>query len=177
MPLRAQPIGAAPLRLGAGPDDLGRLAAAQFEDQPRRDFQTGADKGRVDAALEAIARVADDVEPAAGRGGADRIEQRRLDIDLGRRLGAAGRLAADHAAEALHAVVVGDRGDLRVELVFAAVERQQPLARPREAHDEVAAELAGVEDVQRPVQVEGQEIGDVDQRRDRPQPDRLRAGP
>ena len=120
------------------PDDFGRLAAAQFEDQPCGDFETGADKSRVDAALEAIARVADDFEPAAGRGGADRIEQRRLDIDFGRRLGNAGRLAADHAAEALHAVIVGDRGDFRVELVFAAVQRQQPLAGPREAHDEIA---------------------------------------
>ena len=133
----------------------------------------GADKGRIEAALEAVARVADDVEPPAGGGGAHRVEQRRLDKHLGRRLGAAGRLAADHAAEALHAAVVGDRGHLRVELVFAAVERQQLLAGPGEAHDEIAPELAGVEHVQRPVQVEGQEIGDVDQRRNRPQPDRL----
>jgi hypothetical protein len=62
-----------------------------------------------------------------------------------------GRLAADHAAEALHAGVVGDRGDLRVELVFAAVQRQQLFAGAREAHGQIAPELAGIEHVQGPV--------------------------
>ena len=174
-PLGAQQILAAPLRLGARHDDLGRLAAAQFEDQPGRDFEARPDKGRVDAALEAVARVAGDLEPAPGRGGADRIEEGRLDKDLGRRLGAPGRLAADHAAEALHPGRVGDRGDFRVELVFAAVQREQLFAGPGEAHGQVAGELAGVEHMQRPVEVEGHEIGDVDEGRDRPQPDRFEA--
>ncbi len=176
-PLRAQHIAAAPFRLGPGPDDLGRLAAAQFEDQPGGDFETGADKRRVDAALEAVARVADDFEAAAGCGGTDRVEQRCLDINFGGRVGNAGRLAADHAAEALHAVVVGDRGDFGVEFIFAAVQRQEPLALPREAHDEIALELLRVEDVQRPVQIEGQKIRDIDERRDRPETDRFEPGP
>ena len=172
-PLRPQSVFAPPLRLGAGHDDFGGLSAAQFEDQPGRDLETRPDKGRVDAALEAVARVAGDIEPPPGRGGAERIEQRRLDKDFARRLGAAGRLAADHAAEALHPGTVGDRGDLRVELVFAAIEREQLFAGPGEAHGQIALELAGVEHMQRPVEIEGHEIGDVDQRRDRPQPDRF----
>ena len=40
------------------------------------------------------------------------------------------------------------------------------------AHDEIAGDLGGVEDVQRPAAVEGDVVGDVDQRVDRPQPDR-----
>ncbi len=90
-PLGAQQILAPPSRLGAGDDDLGGLAAAQFEDQPSRDFKARPDKSRVDAALEPIARVTGDLEPAPGRGGADRIEEGRLDKHLGRRLGASRR--------------------------------------------------------------------------------------
>jgi hypothetical protein len=116
-------------------------------------------------------------QPPPGRGGADRIEQRRLDEHLGCRLGTAGPFATDHAAKALHPGLVGDRGHFRIERVFAAVERQHPLAGLGEAHGQVALELAGVEDVQRPVHVEGQEIGDVDQSRDRPQPDCLEPVP
>ena len=73
--LGAQHVMPPPIRHGAGDHDLARLAAAQFEHQPRRDFEPGADEIGVEAALEAIARVAGDVEPAAGRGGAHRIEQ------------------------------------------------------------------------------------------------------
>ena len=75
------------------------------------------------------------------------------------------------------AAVVGDHGHLGIERVALAVERRELLAAPRAAHREIAVELVGVEDVERPVEIEGEEIGDVDQRRDRPQPDRLRAGP
>ena len=172
-PLGAQHITAPPIRHGAGCDDLRRLAAAQLQDQPRRDLQPVPDKCRVEAALEAIAGVARDVELAAGRRGADRIEERGLDEDLGRRFGAAGRLAADHAAEALHAGAVGDDRHFRIERVFLSVECEQGFAGPREPHRQVAREPAGIEDVQRPVEIEGQKIRDVDERRDRPQPDRL----
>ena len=37
---------------------------------------------------------------------------------------------------------------------------------------EIAAHFGGIEHVQRPAAVEGDEVGDVDQRIDRPQPDR-----
>src|SRR5205814_632769 len=110
-PLGPQPIVTPPLRRGAGRDDLGWFPAAQLEDEARRDLEPGPDKGWIDPALETVARIADDLEPTPGRGGADRVEQCRLDKHLGRRLGAPGRLAADHATEALHAGRVGDRGD------------------------------------------------------------------
>jgi hypothetical protein len=109
---------------------------------------------------------------APGRRGAHRVEQRRLDIDIARRGGAAGALAADDAAQAQHVAVVGDHRHVGVKRVALAVERRQRLAGPRAAHDKVAGDLVGVEDVERPVEIEGDEIGDVDQRRDRPQADR-----
>ena len=117
--LGAQHIAAPPIGRDAGGDDFRRFAAAQFEHQPGRDFEPVADKGRVEPALEAIARVARDVEPAAGGGGAYRIEQSRLDEHFGRGVGAAGRVAADDPAEALHPAAVGDHRYLGVERVFA----------------------------------------------------------
>ena len=44
-------------------------------------------EGRVDAALEAVAGVGVDAQPAAGAGGADRVEVGRLDEDVGGGLG------------------------------------------------------------------------------------------
>ena len=92
-------------------------------------------------------------------------------------------LAAHDAADRLDLIVVGDHHHARLQLVFEAVERQHLLARPRHAHGGIARHLVGVEHVQRPVEVVGHQVGDVDQRRDRAQADRdqpllqpLRAG-
>ncbi len=67
---------APPGRHGARDADLRRLAAAQLEDEPRRDLDAGTGEFGIEAALEAVARVALQIELAAGRGGAQRIEQR-----------------------------------------------------------------------------------------------------
>ena len=75
----------------------------------------------------------------------------------------------------LDAVLVGDHDMLVVERVGAAVERQHLLAVPGAADGEIALDLGGVEDVQRPAAVEGHVVGDVDERVDRAQADR-RAG-
>ena len=53
------------------------------------------------------------------------------------------------------AALVGDHRHAVVERVGLAVERQDRLAGSREAHGEIAGELVGVEDVQRPVEIEG----------------------
>src|SRR5262249_31748128 len=135
--LGPQHIAAPPLRDRARCDDLGRLAAAEVEHQSGRDLEPVFHKCRVDAALEAVARIARYTQPAAGRGGAPRVEQRRLDEDLGSRLGAAGGLAADHAAKALHPGPVGDRSYLGVESILLTVESEKGLAGPRKAHGQI----------------------------------------
>ena len=100
------------------------------------------------------------------------VPQRQFDQHVGGRFRAAGRFAAHDAGERFDAVVVGDDAHRVVERVGLAVERQQRLARPRAAHREIAVHLRGVEHVQRPAAVVGDEVGDIDQRIDRPQPDR-----
>ena len=92
----------------AGNDDLGRLAAAQIEHHLRRQLEPGQHEIRIDAALEAIARVGIDAELAPGLRDVDLVPQRRLDQHVGGRLRAAGRLAAHDAGERLDALLVGD---------------------------------------------------------------------
>ena len=92
----------------AGLGDRARLAAAQFQDHRGGGLHRVGHQRGIDAALEALARVGDDLVAAAGERDADRIEQRALDEHRGRGFVAAGRLAADHAGHRLHAGGVGD---------------------------------------------------------------------
>ena len=62
-----------------------------------------------------------------------------------------------------------------IEIVGAAVERQQAFAVARAANGEIAIHLLRVEHMQRPGAVIGHEVGDIDQRVDRPQADRGQA--
>ncbi len=166
---------AAPGRLRAGDHDFARLAAAEVEDHAGRGLDAGHRRGRVDATLEAVAGVGLEPQLAAGRGRADRIEQRRLDEDIDRVGGTAGALAADHPTQAEDAGGVRDRRHLAVELVDLAVQRVQRFPRLARADEDVARDLVGVEDVQGARDVEGEEVGDVDQGGDRAQADRQQA--
>ena len=133
-------------------------------------------EGRVDAALEAVAGVGVDPQPAAGAGGADRIELGGLDEDVGGRLGAAGAQAAHDAADRLGAVGVADERS-RSRRRRSPCRRARASVSPGRARRTVigAVELVGVEDVQRPVAVVGDEVGDVDERRDRAEADGAQA--
>ena len=113
----------------AGDRDLGRRAAAEVEHHLRREFEPGHQEGRIDAALEAVARVRIDAELAAGLRDVERLPQRRLDQHVGGVLVAAGGFAAHDAGERFRPGVVGDHAHGVVERVGLAVEREQLLAR------------------------------------------------
>ena len=85
----------------AGDGDLGRRAAAEVEHHLRRELEARQHEVRIDAALEAIARVGVDAELAAGLRDVDRLPQRRLDQHVGGVLVAARCLAAHDAGERL----------------------------------------------------------------------------
>ncbi len=157
----------------AGDLQLGWRAAAQVEDQFRREFGTRDAERRIDAALEAVSRVAVDAELAARQRDVERVPERALDEDVGRPLVASGAFSAHDAGDGLDAGIIGDHHHAVVERVGPAVERQDlfPVLRP--AHDEMPRHLGGVEDVQRPAAVERDVIGDVDERVDRSETDRL----
>ena len=91
---------------------VARLAAAQFQDHRGGRLDRIRHQRGIDAALEPLARVGDDLVPPAGQRDADRIEQRAFDEHGGGGFVAAGRLAADHAGDRLHAGGVADRAVL-----------------------------------------------------------------
>ena len=147
--------------------DLGGLAAADLEDELGREFEARNREGRINAALEAMAGVRMNVErPARARDG-ERIPERALDQHVDRVGAAARRGAAHDAGERLDARIVGDHAHGVVERIILAVERREAFAGAAAAHHEIALDLGGVEHVQRAAAVEGQVVGDVDERIDR----------
>ena len=156
-------------------DVFRRRAAADFHHQPRRHLQPRHHEGGIDAALETITRIRIDAELAAGLRDVDLVPQRQFDQHVGGRLRAAGGFAAHDAGEQFDAVIVRDHAHAGVERVGTAVERKQRLAVAGAAHGEIALHFRGVEHMQRPGAVVGHEVGDIDQRVDRPQADRGQA--
>ena len=109
-------------------DHARRLAAADLDDELRRQVAAGDAKIGIDAALESIARVGDDAELAAGLGDIRGVPQRALDQHVACGLVAAGMLAAHDSGDQFDPVRVGDDDHALVERVSLAVEREHILA-------------------------------------------------
>src|SRR5690606_30704246 len=88
----------------AGEENLGGFAAAEIENELRREIEAGNGEVRIDAALEAVAGIGMNAERAAGLGDVERVPERALDQHIDGRVGTAGRLAAHDAAERFHTV-------------------------------------------------------------------------
>jgi hypothetical protein len=157
-----QPAGLAPGevdragRIGhrPGEPDLGRRAAAELQHETGRAFEARHREGRIDAALEPVARIGDDAELSSRLRDVERVPERRFDQHVRGVLVAARVLAAHDAADGLDAGIVRDDHVALVEAVGAPVEGQHLLARLGAAHHEVPLHLRGVEHVQRPAAVE-----------------------
>ncbi len=175
-----------PLHLAVGETEL---AAAAWRDRRRRRSSRarrrrnrsrdgsrarapGMQKAGIDAALEAVARVGDDAELAAGlrrcwrRPTARFRSARRVVFSSQPECSPPMMPAIDSTP--LSSAMTTMAG---VERIGAAVEREHALAGPGAPHRQIALDLGGVEHMQRAAAIEGQVVGDVDQRVDRPQPD------
>jgi hypothetical protein len=108
--------------------DLAGGAAAKIAHERGRLFEPRNDEGGIDAALEAMTRVRLNVEPAPRARRALGIEIGRLDKNVGGGVRHAGVLAADDAAEAEHAFIVGDDAHIRIDVIALAVERAEGFA-------------------------------------------------
>src|SRR5262249_10701071 len=118
-------------------------------------------------------RIRLDIEFPARARGALRIEISGFDEHAGGCVGAASVLAADYAAEAEHAAGVGDDAHVLVDFVSLAVERRDGFAFLAQPGADRASQLVSVIDVQGTSAVIGNVVGEIDQRIDRSETDRL----
>ena len=159
----------APLGNLAGNQKFAGFAAAQLEDQPGSDFGSRDGKGRIDAALEAVAGVGFDTQSAPRARRARGIEQGDFEQHVRRALGTACRFTAHHAGDREQARLVADAGHLVVEGVVLAVERANGLTAASRAHPQIPFDATGVENMGGAAETDGEVVRDIDQRGDRPQ--------
>ena len=141
-------------------------------DHPRRRLDRIRQQRRVDPAFETLARIADDLVPPPGECHRNGLEQRAFQEHARRALVAPRRLATHHAGERLHAIGIRDHAVILRHGVVLAVQGLERLPRARPEHQPPAGHLVGIEHVQRPAEIHGEEIRHVHQRVDRPQPHR-----
>ncbi len=128
--------------------------------------------GHVDAALEPVARLARQLERAAGAADPRRLEKGALEHEVSRGGRHFGFGASHDARDDRRPLGVADGGHLRCERAPHPVQRDDLLvgARPPDDHGR-AAQLGQIERVQRLVQLEQDVVGRVDDVVDRPLPD------
>ena len=153
--------------------DVRGLTAAEIKDHLGGKVQTGQGEGRVNAAFKTVARVGIDFQRAPGGGNGDRVPIGGFEENLGGVGGAAGRLAAHDPGEGQGGAVVGDQHRPGGDAVGFAVERQQGFAAHGRVDAQRAGDFGGVKDMQRAVQAIGEDVGDIDEGRDRAQADGL----
>jgi hypothetical protein len=150
-------------------------AAADFDDQLGRALDAARAELEIDAALEAIAGVTQEAQPAHLALYDRRIPERAFQVDARRVAGDARMLAAHDAGEAQRLRAVADEQQVRFERERLPVQQRQRLAVTREADDDVALEQPVVVRVQRLAQLEHHVVGDVDDGRDGAHPRALDA--
>ena len=164
-----------PRLVGRGVDS----ATGDHAARPRLDElrgAVGADPGqpRLLALLEPAARLGAQREPLGRPPDAHRVEDRRLDGDVRRRVADLRGRAAHDPGDADRAVAVGDQEHLVGELALDVVQRLEPLPRQRATHDDRGPPVgprmdgAGVERVDRLAELEHHVVRGVDDVRDRP---------
>ena len=79
--------------------------------------------------------------------------------------------ATHDATDGFNAIVVADHGHAGLHGVFFVVQRDQHFAALCRVNAQVASDLVRVKHVQRAVAVIGEEVGDIDQSRDRAKAD------
>ena len=125
----------------------------------------------VEASFEALPRVGNDLMPPPGQRDAHRVEQGTFDEHGAGGFIATGRLAADDTGDRLHARLVADRAIFGVDDVIFAVQRADRFAPATPQRQHVTLDFRDIEHMQGPAEIDGEEVRDVDQRVDRPQPD------
>ncbi len=111
--------------------------------------------------------------PLTGRGDPHRIEPGAFQQDVRRAFVHARALAADDPAEPDRPAPIGDDAIVGGRLIHLVVESEEPVTLPAAPDNDVAGQLGRIIDVERAGLVDRIEVGDVHERRNRPQAHRL----
>ena len=149
----------------------GELGPGEIDDHPAGEHRCGLGEIRVDALLPAVRALGAEAEPLRGLQHADRLEVRRLQQHLGRRLDDLAVGAAHDRGQRNRLLAVRDEQVALVDAAHRSVERLHLLTGPRMPNDDApSGELRAVECVQRaPVHVHDV-VRHVDDVRDRSHP-------
>ena len=142
------------------------LAAADFDDQAGDVFQMFDGRAGIDASLESMAGIGREIEAAGPALDGGRPPKRSLRVNVARRVGHSGRIAAHDAGQRLHPEPVGNHADLRVHSNRRSVEQLELFAGTAPAHVETALDPVQVEDVGGPAILKHHVVRNVDQRSD-----------
>ena len=147
------------------PDPLG---AGRLDDQLRRELRRLVGEVRVDAFLPAVRALGPQAEALGSAVDPGRLEVRRLEEHLGRRLADLGLLAAHDPGDRDRPLGVRDHEVALLQLALDPVERLDHLRGPRTPDDDLSArERLDVEGVERVPQCEHDVVRRVDDVRDR----------
>src|SRR5581483_135923 len=117
------------IRRSACAFDLRRsFTTREFGNQSGRTLRSRKHASRIDTALEAIARIADEPELSRSSTNACRLKIGALQQNVSRRFGHACFLAAHHARDRNRALLVSDQQIIRAQFVSASIEREKFLA-------------------------------------------------
>src|SRR5262245_10383233 len=134
-------------------------------------IETGLDKGGIDTALEAVARIADDAGFAAGGRRSHRVEIGALNKDIFARAGDARVLATENTPQSQHGTIVGNHAHTVVHGVRLAVEAEKGFALAAKAGTDGPSQLIGIINMQRAAAVETDVVGNIDECIDGPKAD------
>uniref|UniRef100_A0A0N5A6U2 PE-PGRS family protein n=1 Tax=Parastrongyloides trichosuri TaxID=131310 RepID=A0A0N5A6U2_PARTI len=140
--------------------DRRRLAAAQVQDQLRRQLQPRHDRGRVDAARKAVLGVRVDPQRAPGLGRGDGVEPGAFHEHVDGLVRAAGRDAAHDAAQADGALApgVGDDAVGGARRIGLAVQRLDLISLAATGADDDPRRCHIVEELRRAGEADAQEV-------------------
>ena len=157
--------------LGEPPLDVGvpgHARAAEVDDHPARELRSGLREVRVDAFLPAVRACRPERVTLGAPEDPERLEVRRLEQHVGRKVRHLALLAAHDRRECDGPLRVRDHEVGGAELTVDAVERPQSLTRPCSPDDDPPArELRAVEHVKRASPHVHHVVRDVDDVRDR----------
>ena len=132
-----------------------------LDEQVHRELGRRRRDVRVDAALEALGRLARQLVPTGGSPDGAGVEVRRLDEHVGGGVVHLGVFRAHHASYTQAALLVGDNEHLLVQLAGVTVEHGHLLVWAGAAHHDAAAYLLCVEGVDRLAGLQHRVVGRV----------------